>query len=143
MATNPTYRLSVQAFPQSFDGANVSLRILIMPQGDPLSALLTGVSPAPDSPAFADANVKFVANLIPSLADLPAAGRGDGAGSAHHGRALGVRSLFQQLATQFTIVPNPPGQTPRRIGYSTRKYLPDSYRNAFNFDRPEHAICAH
>jgi hypothetical protein len=136
MATNPTFRLSLQAFPQSFDGANVNLRILIMPQGDPLSPLLTGVSPAPDSPAFADATVKFVANLIPSSADLPAPAAVTAQVPLTTVSPSGARSLFQQLATQFTIVPNPPGQTPRRIGYSTRKYLPDSYRNAFNFDRP-------
>jgi hypothetical protein len=136
MATNPTYRLSLQAFPQSFDGANVSLRILIMPQGDPLSPLLTGVPPAPDSPAFADAKVKFVAQLIPSLVDLPAPAGVTAQVPLTTVSPMGARGLFEQLAAQFSIVQNPPGQTPRRIGYSTLKYLPDSYRNAFNFDRP-------
>jgi len=71
MTTNPNYRLSLQAFPQSWDGTQITLRILVMPQGDPTSALLTGVAPAPDSPAFADANLSFVAALIPSLDALP------------------------------------------------------------------------
>jgi hypothetical protein len=136
MATNPTYRLSLLAFPQSYDGANINLRILIMPQGDPLSAFLTGVPPAPDSPAFADAKVKFVAELIPSLANLPTPSAVTANVPLTTVSPTGARSLFQELATQFNIVPNPPGQTPRRVGYSTRKYLPESYRNAFNFDRP-------
>jgi hypothetical protein len=136
MATSPTYRMSLQAFPQSFDGANITLRILIMPQGDPLSPLLTGVAPAPDSPAFADATVKFVANLIPSLANLPAPAGVTAQVPLTTASPAGVRNLFQYLGTQFSIGPNPVGQTPRRTGYSMRKYLPDSYRDAFNFDRP-------
>ena len=71
MATSPTFSLSLLAFPQSFDGANIRLRILVMPQGDPLSPLLTNVPPAPNSPAFADGKPQFTAALIPSLAALP------------------------------------------------------------------------
>ena len=71
MATTPSFLLSLLAFPQRFDGSNLNLRILVLPQGDPLSPLITGASPAPDSPAFADAAPKLVAELIPSLAALP------------------------------------------------------------------------
>ncbi len=136
MATSPSFSLSLLAFPQSFDGTNIRLRILVMPQGDPLSPLLTNVPPAPDSPAFADGNPKFTAALIPSLATLPT----PGAATAHIALPTtplaGARPLFQYLASQFNIVANPAGQTPRVSGYSTRKFLPDSYRSAFNFDRP-------
>ena len=80
--------------------------------------------------------MKFVAQLIPSLENLPAPAGVTAQVPLTTVSPTGVRSLFQQLAAQFSIVPNAPGQTPRRVGYSTRKYLPDSYRNAFNFDRP-------
>jgi len=136
MAANPTFRLSLLAFPQRFDGANIRLRFLIMPQGDPLSPLLTGVSPAPDSPAFADAKPKFRAELIPSLVALPAPVGVTAQVSLATTPPAGARGLFQQLATQFNIAPDPPGNPPRRIGYSMRKYLPETYRDAFNYDRP-------
>lgn len=136
MATSPTFSLSLLAFPQGFDGANIRLRILVMPQGDPLSPLLTNVPPAPDSPAFADGKPQFTAALIPSIASLPT----PAAATAHVALPAtppaGARPLFQSLAAQFNIVANPAGRTPRVTGYSTRKYLPDSYRSAFNFDRP-------
>jgi hypothetical protein len=136
MATNPTYQLSLLAFPQSWDGANIRLRILVMPQGNPLSPLLTGVAPAPDSPAFADAKPRFVAQLIPSLIALPAPGAVIAQVPLTTSSPANARTLFQQLAAQFNIVPDPPGKPPRRTGYRTRKFLPESYRSAFNFDKP-------
>jgi hypothetical protein len=48
----------------------------------------------------------------------------------------GIRPLFEQLAAQFSIAPDAPGQIPRRAGITVSKYLPESYRAAFNFDRP-------
>src|ERR1700722_7445991 len=136
MATNPAFTLSLLAFPQSWDGTNLKLRILIMPQSDPLSPLLTNVPPAPDSPAFADAKPKFLAELIPSLDALPAPASVTSQVSLTTTPPTQARPLFQQLATQFNVAADPPGKTPRRTGYSIRKYLPDSYTSAFNFDSP-------
>jgi hypothetical protein len=136
MATNPTFRLSLLPFPQEWDGTSIRLRILVLPQGDPLSPLLTNVPPAPDSPAFADAKPKLVAELIPSLDALPAPANATAHIPLTTTPPAAPRPLFQQLAGRFDIAPDPPGQTPRRAGYSTRKFLPVSYRNAFNFDRP-------
>jgi hypothetical protein len=136
VATTPSFVLSLLAFPQRFDGSNIDLRILIMPQGDPLTPLITGVPPAPDSPAFADAKPTFVAELVPSLADLPAPGAVTSQVPLSTVTPAGVRPLYQQLAGQFAIQPDAPGQTPRRVGYTTRKYLPESYQAAFDFDRP-------
>jgi hypothetical protein len=136
MATNPTYQLSLLAFPQRWDGSNIRLRILVMPQGNPLSPLLTGVAPAPDSPAFADAKPRFVANLIPSLIALPTPAAATTQVPLTTSSPSNARTLFQQLAAQFSIVPDAPGNPPRRTGYRTRKFLPESYRGAFNFDRP-------
>ncbi|HTV91508.1 MAG TPA: hypothetical protein VMG98_02200 [Verrucomicrobiae bacterium] len=136
MATSPSFILSTQAFPQRWDGTNLQLQILVMPQGDPLSPLITGVAPAPDSPAFADAQPTFVAELIPSLAALPAPGAVTASIPLVTSAPANARTLFTQLGGMFSIVPNPPGQTPRRVGFETLKYLPQSYRNAFNFNRP-------
>ena len=136
MATNPDFKLSLLAFPQRFDGAGVRLRLLVMPQGDPLAPLLTGLGSVPDSPAFADAAPKLVAQLIPSLAALPDPADATAQVPLATTAPAGIRPLFGQLAAQFNIGADPPGATPRRTGYSISKYLPDSYRSAFNFDRP-------
>jgi hypothetical protein len=136
MATNPAFSLSLLAFPQSWDGTNLNLRILVMPQGDPLNPLFTNVPPAPDSPAFADAKPAFVAELIPSLAALPAPASATSQVSLTTTPPAQARPLFQRLAAQFDIAADPPGRTPRRTGYSIRKYLPESYTSAFNFDSP-------
>ncbi|HEY6922171.1 MAG TPA: hypothetical protein VI653_01790, partial [Steroidobacteraceae bacterium] len=129
------------AFPQRWDGNNIKLRILVMPQGNPLSSLITGVSPAPDSPPFADANLRFVAELIPSLAALPTAADVTAHVAVPTTGPADARGLFTQLGTQFNIAPDPPGKTPRRAGYRTRKFLPASYRDAFDFDRPRTPFC--
>jgi hypothetical protein len=133
---SPTFKLSLLTFPQRWDGASIRLRILVMPQGDPLLPLLTGVPPAPDSPAFADAKLKFVAELIPSLDALPTPANTTAHIPLTTTPPAQARPLFQQLAAQFNIVLPNPLLTPRRIGYRTRKFLPESYRTAFNFDRP-------
>lgn len=129
MATNPTFKLSLLAFPQRFDGTSIVLRILVMPQGDPLSPLLTGVPPAPDLPAFADAKPKFVAELIPSLDALPAPAAATGHVPFVTSAPTRARPLFQQLATQFNIAPNSawPDAAPRRLPHPqvpTRKLPP-------------------
>ena len=136
MATTPSFLLSLLAFPQRFDGSNLNLRILVLPQGDPLSPLITGASPAPDSPAFADAAPKLVAELIPSLAALPAPGAATNQVPLTTTTPAGIRALFEQLAAQFDIAPDAPGQTPRRTGYTISKFLPASYQNAFDFTGP-------
>ncbi|MFI5117766.1 MAG: hypothetical protein ACHP8B_13830 [Terriglobales bacterium] len=136
MSLTPSFRFSLLAFPQSWDSANIVLRILTLPQGDPLSPFITGVPPAPDSPAFADAKLKLQAALIPSLAALPQPADVSAQVPLTFTVPSNARALFQQLQASFSIAPAPPGATPKRTGYRTRKYLPDSYRAAFAFDRP-------
>ena len=136
MSASPNFRLSLLAFPQSWDGGAIRLRLLVLPQGDPLAPLLTGAAPAPDSPAFADAKPKLVVHLIPSLDALPRPADATAAVSLATVPPGGARVLFQQLGASFQIAADPPGATPKRTGWRTRKFLPDSYRQAFAFDRP-------
>src|SRR6266849_2131969 len=136
MPLNPAFRFSLLAFPQSWDGSEMSLRILALPQGNPLSPLIINVPPAPDSLAFADVKLKLVANLIPSLATLPQPVNVTEQIALPVTLPANARTLFLQLQSMFVIAPDPPGATPRRNGYRTRKFLPESYRAAFAFDRP-------
>lgn len=136
MSLSPSFQFSLLAFPQSWDGTDIALRILVLPQGDPLLPFIVNVPPVPDSPAFADAKLRLRASLIPSLAALPRPPDVTAQIPLSIAPPANARALFEQLKASFTIAPNPPGETPRRTGYRTRKFLPESYRNAFAFDRP-------
>ena len=136
MPLNPTFQFSLLAFPQSWDGTNINLRILAIPQSNPLTPMITGVSPAPDSPAFADAKLVLRASLIPSLAALPQPPDVTAQVPLTLTPPADARSLFQQLQTMLNIAPEPAGSSPKKIGFTTRKFLPESYRSAFAFDRP-------
>ena len=60
-----TSALNLLAFPQHWDGTRLTLRFLCLPQGDVQQPL------GPGLPAFADANLQFVARFIGSLDQLP------------------------------------------------------------------------
>ena len=136
MSLIPAFKSSLLAFPQSWDGANIVLRFLALPQGNPLSPFITGVATAPDSAAFADLNLKFRVALIPSTAGLPQPAAVTAQVALATTAPATSRPLFTQLQSMFTIAPDAPADTPKRAGYSIYKYLPESYRNAFPFDRP-------
>lgn len=136
MPTNPSFQFSLLAFPQRWDGTNIQLRILALPQSNPLLPMITGVSPAPDSPAFADGKLVLRASLIPSLASLPQPVDVTAQVPLTITAPTQARNLFQQIQAMLPIAPEPAGSTPKKTGYTTRKYLPPSYRSAFAFDRP-------
>ena len=76
--------------------------------------MITGVSPAPDSPAFADAKLVLRASLIPSLAALPQPRDVTAQVPLTLTPPADARSLFQQLQTMLTIAPEPAGSSPKR-----------------------------
>lgn len=136
MPLSPSFQFSLLAFPQSWDGTNIQLRILALPQGNPLLPMITGVSPAPDSPAFADAKLILRASLIPSLAQLPQPAAVTAQVPLALTQPTNARNLFEQIQTMLPIAPEPAGSTPKNAGYTISKFLPESYRAAFPFDRP-------
>jgi len=136
MPLNPGFQFSLLAFPQSWDGTDIQLRILAIPQSNPLLPMITGVAPAPDSPAFADAKLVLRASLIPSLAALPQPPDVTAQVPLALTQPANARNLFQQLQASLPIAPEPSGSTPKKVGFTTRKFLPESYRSAFAFDRP-------
>ena len=58
-------RLTLLAFPQSWEGGSLVVRFLCLPKGDPEAA------PAAGLPSFSTANLIFNARLIGSLDELP------------------------------------------------------------------------
>ena len=138
---SPDWKLSVLTFPQFWDNVarRIDLRAVVLPRNNPLEQLLTGIPPASDEPAFADAELTFDIRFIPSLERLP-----DPAGVQFSQTVSGktppdLRVLYEDLADRFPLAPPGavlPEPKPRRAKTRILKYLPVSYRNAFAFNTP-------
>jgi hypothetical protein len=138
MPFSPVDRLTLLPFPQRWDSGTISLRAVLLPRGDPLAPLMTGVPSVPDGPAFADANVQLKAFLIPSLDRLP--DLADVTAEVDLGVATppDKRVLFETVESQFLIDPTIEATTenPRRAGRLFKKLLVPSYTSAFPFAGP-------
>jgi len=141
---DPNRRLSLLPFPQSFNGASLELNIVVLPRNqNPLLAAIEGVPTIPDAPAFADAELSFQAHIVSSLAGFPNNHSANHVATAHVKHPAHARALFEALRGQFKITDRtsnaslPSGaDAPRTAEFPVRKYLPQSYRNAFNFTTP-------
>ncbi|MDT4966280.1 MAG: hypothetical protein QOJ64_1017 [Acidobacteriota bacterium] len=143
----PTRRFSILTFPQLFDGERLSLNIVVLPRNqNPLLPAIEQDAVIPDARPFANAKLSFEARIITGLASFPTT-------PPDASRALGTQpparaeELFRALGKNFDIA-NPdqdnsdltrnsdtpsPAVAPER---SVKKYLPVSYRTAFNFTTP-------
>ncbi len=130
-------RISLLAFPQKLVGNELFFNVLIVPRNiDPLASWSdTG------APAWVSADLQLRAMVISSLEKFPA----EGSSAAEHlltqaGIPSTAKPILEHLQTRFNIVPAPPGserrlQKPKPADFA-RKYLPQSYRTAFNFTGP-------
>lgn len=129
-------KLNILTFPQKLEDGDIRLNVLIVPvdQGfDPLQDL------APSSTPFAEANIQLEARIIDGLQFFP-----------HEAAALSDRPLlpyalpntvdkvaiYQNLGEQFNVSPTHHKPPQVRSNFFVRKYLPETYRKAFNFHRP-------
>jgi hypothetical protein len=138
MAPMPSNKLTLLPFPRHWEEGSLHLRIVVLPRGNPLLSLMTGIPGVPDGPAFADAELHLKAMLIPGLDALPSPVATAAEVSLDIAPLAGVRALFEELATLFDIDPALEATTrnPRRPGRQIRKFLPPSYREAFPFAGP-------
>ncbi len=151
---NPNQRFSILTFPQFFDGAELTVNIVVLPRDqNPLSNAIEDQPPIPDAAPFADAQLSFTAGIFDGLSVFP-----------HNfapisGIALAVeapqnqRAIFEALASHLNItnlngtnrnadliaIPTEHQPAPARPEELTvKKYLPRSYRTSFNFTTPRH-----
>jgi len=141
-------RFSLLTFPQAFDGNSLTLNIVVLPRNqNPLVAAIDGEPALAGAPAFADAKLSFVARVVSGLAGLPGAVPALAPRKAPVVRPGSARSIFEALGEQFTITDKSAPNTelnlsakrapiPTSIERSVKKYLPVSYRSAFNFVAP-------
>jgi hypothetical protein len=128
-------RLTLLPFPQRWANGTLDLRIVVLPRGNPLLPLMTGTPGVADGPAFADADLKVRATLVSGLDALPAPGPATAEVPLTLTAQPGRRALYEEIASQFDIDPALEAATlePRRAGRRIKKYLPESYRDAFPF----------
>jgi hypothetical protein len=137
MAITP--KLSILTFPQKLVGNVLSLNVLIIPRNiDPTKPLVTGLGGGvPDAVPFQSANLKLQAKIISDLSVFPS----DLVVSAPSplngvGIPASAATVFTTLATKFNISPLPDEAPVADAKYFIKKYLPLTYRNAFNFTNP-------
>ena len=130
-------KASILCFPQKFTGDKILLNILFVPRENPLEPFIKNLPAGTDALPFAKANLKFVARLIPSLEFLPDPLQAGNPIGLITSAPVDPEALFNELKNEFNITlpsnqlnPHPKADT------FIRKYLPRSYRNAFDFSHP-------
>jgi hypothetical protein len=138
---DPNRRLSLLPFPQFYDGATLSLNIVVLPRNqNPLLPAIKGDPVIPNSPAFADAQLSFDVHLISSLIGFPNNHSAGSVKSPIVAQPTNERALFEALGKQLKISEtetiSDQADPPAASDFPVRKYLPLSYRQAFNFTTP-------
>jgi hypothetical protein len=146
----PNRRFSLLTFPQFFDGIILTLNIVVLPRNqNPLRPAIEQEAPIPDSPAFADAQLSFEAKIVSGLTGFPNNHSANFSLPVPVSHPANTRDLFTALAGQFSIL-NPDQintnfnldahtdkpEKARTAEFPIKKYLPLSYRRAFNFTTP-------
>lgn len=127
----PATRLSLLPYAQSFDGSDLTVRLVLIPGGSPLDPLNPN---DPTAPPFATANFTFSMVLTSGLTDMPPAGP-ETVTSVSLPAPPQAQALFTALAATFAINPSPPPANPRR-DMTVLKHLPPSYRDASGVTQP-------
>jgi hypothetical protein len=152
---NPNQRFSILTFPQFYDGVQLAVNVVVLPRDqNPLAGAIVDHATIPDAPAFADAALSFTANIFDTLAVFPHTQAPIAGIPLPVAAPAGPRAVFEALAPQLDIVNlhgtnsnadlasigaehKPAAARPAAL--TVGKYLPRSYRGAFNFTRPRHA----
>ncbi|RYF86144.1 MAG: hypothetical protein EOO03_12250, partial [Chitinophagaceae bacterium] len=133
--------LSLLCFPQKWENGILHFNIVLIPRNlNPLQPWQN------NEPAFVDGNIVFAAKLIPSLDGLPVTTAGNISKIADlKNPPVEIRAAWEALRAQFeqadgivvddTETANKRAPQPGSMK-PIRKYLPLSYRKAFNFVKP-------
>ncbi len=142
-------RFTLLPFPQFYDGGTrLSLRIVLMPRNqNPLEPAIEQHPIIPDPvPAFADAALTFEASIISGLNNFPYDELTHDTRPLPTAAPANARDLFVALGDSFKITDRDRSNKDLEAGVAAtatkpaeltiRKYLPLSYRQAFNFTTP-------
>jgi hypothetical protein len=145
-------RYTVMPFPQGFDGTILKLNIVVIPRNmDPFAEIPTGLAaPLDKAIAFADFQPTFEAAIVKGLDEFPIGNATAplrvpikvpvAVDAAANKNAL-LHAIAQDFAGRITLTATDkaePAIATTNIGNTVKKYLPESYRSAFNFTGPRH-----
>ena len=125
-------KLTILTFPQKLQGDSLLLNALIIPRNiDPTQPLVAG------APAFQSANLQLQAKVISDLSVFPS----DLVTSVPFnltgtGVPVSAPDVFTALAARFHISVTGDNHLPPDPNHFIQKYLPRTYRSAFNFTNP-------
>ena len=136
-------------FPQGFDGTILKLNIVLIPRNqNPFNPFTTGLpAPLASAKAFADVIPKFEIRVVKGVDEWPisnatAANRKPEKLVVNVSEAVNKKALLQAIAADFGVKINSTAtDTTSAIiaeDVSVHKYLPESYRDSFNFTSPRH-----
>ncbi|OBX26886.1 hypothetical protein LX77_00675 [Gelidibacter algens] len=139
-------RYTTMVFPQGLDGTKMKLNIVLIPRNqDPFNSN-TGL-PAPDHVAtsFADLIPEFELKIIKGLDEWPLS-NSTNAGSVPETIPINVptavnkKAVLDAIAAEFGAKINLDNTTDKAETQeiTLNKYLPETYRDAFNFTTPRH-----
>src|SRR6267154_2963058 len=148
MTLNPE-KLRLLTFPQHITGKKFEVNLLLLPTQRSLNHLIPFVSQLRPGnmvtlPKFISAEPKFQLRAIKGLSSYPYSDEltlnNEGSSSEPFPTSLAFSKnlplLYEGLAEQFDINPAGLGTDPTDDANAIRKYLPRSYRQAFNFTTP-------
>jgi hypothetical protein len=139
----PVPKLTLVPYLQRWDSGarTLSIRVLVAPTGNPLEPLLTTPSGVP---AFADASLAFRVNISDTVDALPQRTLVDQVIDSNPQSWPDSRNIFEALKGEMGIPDGPGGDTfspqSRDLTSRLRKYLPLSYRHAYNFVQPRTSL---
>jgi hypothetical protein len=119
-------RLVLLPYLEHWDGASVSVHLLVIPRGNPFDPLIA------NAPAFPDARFAFSVHVVagldtmPNLASAPTT-------TITQSVVATARPLFTALEAEFPIDPAPPAPIQRPANTAIKKHLPETYQAAVAF----------
>src|SRR5215467_12866274 len=119
-------RLLLLPYLQSWDGAALHVRLLLLPRGSPLDPLTAR------APSFAEAKFALEMRLVAGLDALPTPGA-PATAVINEPVVATAKPVFNALAAKFQIDPAPPQPEPRAPGRQIKKHLPLTYQVAAQF----------
>lgn len=150
---NDNQRISILPFPQFFNGNELSINIVVLPRNqNPLAPSIEQHGTIPDSVPFADAQLSFTANIFDTLNVFPHSFPPVSGIPLTTSSPANARPIFEAMGSHLQIanpnvlntngnVNNPLNDKPetaQTVSRTVKKYLPRSYRGAFNFTSPKH-----
>jgi hypothetical protein len=137
-------RYTTMVFPQGFDGQKLSLNLVLIPRNqDPFNENTGLAAPDDKATAFADLKPQFEISLMKGLDEWPISNSTTPANAPQKiavsvAEAVNKKVLLQGIAADFGARINVDNTTDKaETGEITvNKYLPESYRDSFNFTTP-------